>query len=172
MKSKYLVFFTSFVLLVLLFSPLRVNGGQGQDLCPPVSEHSSWHKYNTKGYEIAYQQRNDKNECIDPKLVICGNPGQPQCNLTYIFLMVKFVFDQAVKVYSPILAILLLAYAGIKMIWFSSSPDKAKEAKNIIKYVLIGLAIIWGAWFIVDQIAKILGWGIKDNQTTWWKISY
>jgi len=76
-----------------------------------------------------------------------GNESQYQ----EILQPVQNVYD-FVKYAVTIIAGLLLIFAGYTFITSGNDPKKKEEAKNMVMYVIIGLAIIWAAPLIVKLI--------------------
>jgi len=74
-------------------------------------------------------------------------------NATYdqILQPIQAIYD-LVKYAVSIIAGLVLLFAGITYITSGSDPGKRDKAKNMIMYVLIGLAVIWAAPFIVKLV--------------------
>jgi hypothetical protein len=74
-------------------------------------------------------------------------------NATYdqILQPIQAIYD-LVKYSVTIIAGLVLLIAGISYITSGSDPMKRDKAKNMIMYVLIGLAVIWAAPFIVKLV--------------------
>lgn len=64
---------------------------------------------------------------------------------------VQTVYD-LLKYAVTIIAGLVLLFAGITYITSGSNPGKRENAKNMVMYVLVGLAVIWAAPFIVKLI--------------------
>jgi hypothetical protein len=64
---------------------------------------------------------------------------------------VQAVYD-LVKYSVTIIAGLVLLFAGITYVSSGSDPGKRDKAKNMIMYVIIGLAVIWAAPFIVKLV--------------------
>lgn len=64
--------------------------------------------------------------------------------ITAVYNLVKYAVT--------IIAGLVLLFAGITYITSGSDPMKRDKAKNMIMYVLIGLAVIWAAPFIVKLV--------------------
>ena len=64
---------------------------------------------------------------------------------------IQAVYD-LVKYSVTIIAGLVLLFAGITYILSGSDPGKREKAKNMVMYVLIGLAVIWAAPFIVKLL--------------------
>lgn len=76
-----------------------------------------------------------------------GNESQYQ----EILQPVQNVYD-FVKYAVTIIAGLLLIFAGYTFITSGNDPKKKEEAKNMVMYVIIGLAIIWAAPLIVKLV--------------------
>jgi hypothetical protein len=57
-----------------------------------------------------------------------------------------------VKYATTLIAGLVLLFAGLTYITSGSDSGKREKAKNMVMYVIIGLAIIWAAPFIVNLI--------------------
>lgn len=74
-------------------------------------------------------------------------------NATYdqILQPIQAVYD-LVKYSVTIIAGLVLLFAGITYIMSGSDPGKREQAKSMIMYVIIGLAVIWAAPFIVKLV--------------------
>ena len=74
-------------------------------------------------------------------------------NATYdeILKPIQAIYD-LVKYAVTIIAGLVLVFAGISYITSGSDPIKRDKAKNMIMYVLIGLAVIWAAPLIVKLV--------------------
>jgi len=64
---------------------------------------------------------------------------------------IQAVYD-LVKYAVTIIAGLVLLFSGITYITAGSDPGKREKAKSMIMYVLIGLAVIWAAPFIVRLV--------------------
>ena len=74
-------------------------------------------------------------------------------NATYdqILQPIQAVYD-LVKYAVTMIAGLVLLFAGITYIMSGSDPGKREQAKSMIMYVIIGLAVIWAAPFIVKLV--------------------
>lgn len=58
---------------------------------------------------------------------------------------------------AALLALLALIWGGIKMIIDFGGEESVKEGKKIIKWAIIGLLVVAGAYVIVRTVAGILG---------------
>jgi predicted ferric reductase len=64
---------------------------------------------------------------------------------------IQAIYD-LVKYAVTIIAGLVLLFAGITYIMSGSDAGKREKAKNMVMYVIIGLAVIWAAPFIVKLV--------------------
>lgn len=64
---------------------------------------------------------------------------------------IQAVYD-LVKYSVTVIAGLIMLFAGISYITSGSDPGKREKAKNMVMYVLIGLAVIWAAPFLVKLV--------------------
>jgi hypothetical protein len=55
-----------------------------------------------------------------------------------------------------IVAVLMIVYAGIKLVISAGNPSAMTSAKSMITNVLIGFVIVLSAWLIVDTLLKAL----------------
>ena len=64
---------------------------------------------------------------------------------------IQAIYD-LVKYSVTIIAGLILLFSGITYMLSGADPGKREKAKSMVMYVLIGLAVIWAAPFIVKLI--------------------
>ena len=64
---------------------------------------------------------------------------------------IQAVYD-LIKYAVTIIAGLVLLFAGITYIASGSDPGKREQAKSMVMYVIIGLAVIWAAPFIIKLV--------------------
>jgi len=64
---------------------------------------------------------------------------------------IQAIYD-LVKYAVTIIAGLVLLFAGITYILSGADAGKREKAKNMVMYVIIGLAVIWAAPFIVKLV--------------------
>ena len=68
------------------------------------------------------------------------------------------ILEPIIKIYNLIkyaatfIAVIVLLLAGVNYIMSGSDPKKREGAKSMVMYVIIGLAIIWAAPFVVQFI--------------------
>ena len=93
-------------------------------------------------------------QTYDPSqgLVPCGNPGQEDCSIKYFFTMLALIFDFTVKWVATPLAILMLTIGGIMIMISAGNPNLAGTGKKILWVSIIGLALVFCSWLIVNFI--------------------
>jgi len=64
---------------------------------------------------------------------------------------IQTIYD-LIKYAVTIIAGLVLLFAGITYVTSGADPGKREQAKNMIMYVIIGLAVIWAAPLIVKLV--------------------
>jgi len=82
--------------------------------------------------------------------LVRADPGN-QSQYQEILQPVQNIYD-FVKYAVTIIAGLVLIFAGYTFITSGNDPKKKDSAKNMIMYVIIGLAIIWAAPLIVKLV--------------------
>ena len=95
----------------------------------------------------------------DIALTISGygqiNPSSiPHGNITTTVVTNGFII---IIIVAALLTLIYITWAGIN--WIMSEGDKAKitQARNKITYAIIGLIIIFFAFFIASSVARIFG---------------
>lgn len=92
---------------------------------------------------------------IPSVLVPCGrgSAGPADCTLVKLLELVDNVLAFFMYGIAFPLSIILIIYAGGRMVWYSNTnPSQAKAAKKILQNVLIGFAIVFSAYLIVQQV--------------------
>lgn len=103
----------------------------------------------------------------------CGKGGD-MCNFNDIFILInnliKFFLS---NILLPIIIVFIL-YIGFLLLTSGGKPDARSKAKTIAKNILIGLAMILGAWLIVFTIFKAFGYdtsygraGLSEKKIDW-----
>jgi len=57
---------------------------------------------------------------------------------------------QFIKYAATLIAVMVMLVAGVKFMMNGDDMAKRNEAKNMATYVILGLAVIWAAPFIVE----------------------
>lgn len=90
--------------------------------------------------------------------VVAFNEGTTiQCQLCHFFIMIDNAVDYVVIKIVPILAVMMLVLAGVMYYFGGIRPELLSRAKTLIKGVVIGLALIYGAYIIVNVFLVVLG---------------
>ncbi len=79
------------------------------------------------------------------------------CQLCHFFVMLKAILNYFLFTIIPAVAIVLIAWGGVRMIFAGGDPKGFKEGQNIIKWVVIGLVIIFGAWLFTNLLFNLIG---------------
>ena len=89
-------------------------------------------------------------------LVPCG-PGTstPQCRLCDLAILANNIINWLTTV-SFALAVLFTMYGGYVIMTAGIKPDRLQHGKDVIKAVVIGLAIILVAWVFINTVLQVL----------------
>jgi len=79
------------------------------------------------------------------------------CQLCHIFVLfdriVRFILFEVV----PVLAVLMIVIAGVILMTASENPANVNKAKDVLKTVLIGLVLVYGAWLLINLFFLAIG---------------
>ncbi len=104
-------------------------------------------------------------------LVPCGTSDTPDCGFCHIFVLINNILVLVLTRLVPIVGTIMLVWGGFMFFSSVESPDKVKNAKEIIKAVVIGMVIIFVAWVFLNSFLTSIGvneWtGLGEG---WWKI--
>lgn len=76
--------------------------------------------------------------------------------LSCIPILVKNLINAAL-VFSGVVALILIIYAGVMFITSRGDPEKVATARKTITWAAIGLVVIFLSFFVVSVISKITG---------------
>ena len=88
-------------------------------------------------------------------LVPCGGPGEPQCESCHVAILMVTVTEWLVAIMG-IVAVLLIIYAGLRMVVSVGDVSAKQDAKTRISNVLVGYAILLAGWMLVDTVVKFM----------------
>ena len=97
-------------------------------------------------------------------LVPCGrNPNNPDnppettvpCNLCHVFVLVRNVISILLTLII-LIAPLILIFGGFIMLTSAGVPERANHGKQVLIYTIVGLAIAFGAWMIINTVMNKL----------------
>jgi len=108
-------------------------------------------------------------------LVPCGGPGQEDCQLCHLFVLIDNIIDYLFTYIIPPVALLVIVIGGIYMITAGGDPQAVQKAKSVITAAAIGLAVIFLALVFLYTFLDIIGvatWtGLKSWRLgDWWGI--
>jgi hypothetical protein len=89
-------------------------------------------------------------------LVPCGNVQC--CRIGHFFILLNNIYTFAWKYIATPLAILMLAIGGVMILISAGNPQLASKGKELIKWAIIGLVLVFGAWVIINFILTALGY--------------
>lgn len=100
-------------------------------------------------------------------LVQCGQEASCRCEITDFFQMLVRVYRFGViYIAFPLLA-LTVVIGGVMLVISAGSPGLAQQGKNIIKYSVIGVALVLGSYLIIDILLRVLGATVGGGP--WWQ---
>ena len=100
---------------------------------------------------------------VETKGIVQCNAADGSCNLCELFHTVMRVVNFCIKTLIPLVAAMLIAFGGFKMIVNPGNVDAATQAKAIITAAIVGLMIIYGGWALVDMFMQRMNYnpGVK-----------
>ncbi len=90
----------------------------------------------------------------------------PDCTIASFFVMLARIYDFIVLWIATPLAVLMLIIGGVIIIISAGNPNLAGLGKKMVTAAIIGLALVFCSWLIIDVILGALGY----NMGTWWKL--
>lgn len=69
-----------------------------------------------------------------------------------------------------LIALIIILYAGFKMVTANGDETKYKDGFKIIQQAAVWLAVIWLSWFIVSMIFWLIQESTSDNNWGWWEV--
>jgi hypothetical protein len=73
-----------------------------------------------------------------------------------------------VNVIIPTIAAIMLAYSGYLFLTSNENPERRSLAKKSVKWVIIGILIVLGAWLIVANVMSLIGF---NGEWSWLKLN-
>ncbi len=90
--------------------------------------------------------------------------AQDLINLSYSAL--RFV----IMVFTPAVVVFTMLYGAILVTLYGLNPSNLAKGKKIILNAFVGLAIVWGAWAIVNTFFYVFGITLPCN-ANWYEIT-
>lgn len=103
--------------------------------------------------------------------VPCGGQGEPRCQFCHFFVMLDTIFDFIILRMAPIVATLMLVIGGVMFFFAGAKPEAMKTGKDIIFSALLGLAIIFTAWIVINTLLGFMDVAVWTGlESGWWQI--
>lgn len=103
-------------------------------------------------------------------IVFCGTSANPDpCTVCDILKLVKNVIDYVTLTLTPIIAMLLILVSGVFVLLGGANPEMVTKGKKMLTNTLIGVAIIYGSFMIVNFILHSIA-GNRNVATNWFKL--
>lgn len=67
-----------------------------------------------------------------------------------------------------LIALIIILYAGFKMVTSAGDETKYKDGFKIIQQAAVWLAVIWLSWFIVSMVFWLIQESTDDDNREWW----
>lgn len=99
-------------------------------------------------------------EITNAQLVPCGrgfDPPNDVCRLCHIFILFQNILNFLFFEIVPLLAILMIAVAGMYFIFAGGQPGNIETAKSMLKGTAIALLIIYGSWLFINLFFLVIG---------------
>jgi len=103
---------------------------------------------------------NSIQNILSEGIVHCGKGSDlanadDACRFTDLYILINRLVVFGLFLVIPI-GTISIAIAGFKLILFSDNETERKKAKEIIKWVVIGMVMSLAAWLIIDTIVDAL----------------
>lgn len=101
-------------------------------------------------------------------LVPCGSAitnGTPTCpcELEHVFVLILNLYNFAIWKISVPLASLLVVVGGVMLLVSGGNPRLAGRARTILWGAVIGIALVFGAWVIINTILVAIGYNFAAD---------
>jgi hypothetical protein len=90
--------------------------------------------------------------------VPCGNTGQAACTICDFFKMLITIYNFIVWDIATPLATIALIIGGIFMMISAGNPGLFGTGRTILLAAIIGLALVFGSYIIIDFILHTIGY--------------
>lgn len=91
---------------------------------------------------------------IIPDTGVCSCPGGAP-DLGCAFQVAQNLLNDAIAV-GILIAVLIIAYAGILFIFSPTNPENRSRARAVLTNAIVGLIIVLAGWLVVDFVMKIV----------------
>ncbi len=94
---------------------------------------------------------------VSAAIVPCGGTGQEACRLCHFFGLLDNIVDFVMFKIVPPIAVVLLIAGGVFMLLSGGNPSGVTKGKSILLSTLIGLALVYGAYLLVNTFFLAIG---------------
>ena len=101
------------------------------------------------------------------QIVPCGSPGTP-CKLCHIWQVASNLINFLAFNLALSIAPLLFVVAGFLYLTSEGNEGKLKKAQSMFINIIVGLAMIFCSWLLVDTVLKTAGGGSFENIVPAW----
>src|SRR3972149_7230637 len=99
-------------------------------------------------------------------LVPCGTSmNKEPCSLCHLYVLVQNVLDFMMWTIAPIVAVLAVGIAGFKIMISGEKPGLRADGFKIIQTTVIGLAIMFAGWVLINEALLFFTGPDKDQAT-------
>ena len=91
------------------------------------------------------------------QIVNCGNTPDTMCTIDNLLDLVPNIMNVIFRDIITPLSVILLIIGGALYIVSAGDPEKAKLGKKIVVTTIIGMALAFGAWVIVQFVLQLIG---------------
>lgn len=88
-------------------------------------------------------------------LVPCGGPDEEPCQTCHVVSLMSNVINWLIVILG-FLAVLVIIYAGIRLVTSAGNTSAMESAKKILTNMIIGYVIVLAGWLIIDYGIKAL----------------
>ena len=135
----------------------ETSGPAGPAVCPICPESQR------KGFVPCARK------CDNPKTLHCECDS---CQFCHFFIMLDTIFDFIMFPLAPTVATLMLVIGGVMFFFAGAKPEAMKTGKDIIFSALLGLAIIFTAWIVINTLLGFMGVAVWTGlESGWWQIN-
>jgi len=97
-------------------------------------------------------------------LVPCGTSANPApCSLCHLYVLIDNILDFIMWTIAPIVAVLAVGWAGFNIMISGEQPGLRAKGFGIIKTTVIGLAIMFAGWVLINEALIFFANETTDN---------
>lgn len=102
----------------------------------------------------------------------CGGrgPGQEQCEFKDLLVVLYNIIEFAIKILAPIFVAIMVVMGGFYYLTAGPSPGRAARGKELIKWAIIGYAVIMLSYVIINTILQLVGVATWTGLNEWYDI--